>query len=100
MPHHTLGSEGGAPEVDQRMFATTFPWMLLGVAWLVARLPLGGLYWLGARLGGFIYRFGRNLQSLITLNKYVNQLNSLAKNKTKRRFRFPRAAFFMAKSGQ
>ena len=50
---------------DPRVWPT---WALLGCAWLLVRLPIGGLYWLGTRMGGLLYRVARSRRHITEVN--------------------------------
>ncbi len=43
-------------------------WLLLGVCWLIARLPLSWVFWLGRRLGDVTYRLGRSRRLVAQTN--------------------------------
>ena len=50
---------------DPRVWPT---WVLLGCVWLLVRLPLGGLCWIGARTGALVQRFGRSRRHITDVN--------------------------------
>ncbi len=43
-------------------------WMLIGVAWVIARLPLAWIFTLGAGFGRLTYRFGRSRRMITATN--------------------------------
>ena len=43
-------------------------WLTVGVAWLIARLPLRVIVWLGRLLGGLVYSFGRSRRHITQTN--------------------------------
>ncbi|MCB1684746.1 MAG: LpxL/LpxP family Kdo(2)-lipid IV(A) lauroyl/palmitoleoyl acyltransferase [Pseudomonadales bacterium] len=50
---------------DPRVWPT---WLLLGLVWLLVRLPLSVLYRLGHLLGAIVYRFGRSRRHITDVN--------------------------------
>ena len=50
---------------DPRVWPT---WLLIGVAWLIARLPLRVLAWVGQFLGGLVYTLGRSRRHVTEVN--------------------------------
>ncbi len=43
-------------------------WLLIGCAWLIVRLPLAWIFWLGRRLGDLTYRLGRSRRLITETN--------------------------------
>jgi KDO2-lipid IV(A) lauroyltransferase len=53
---------------DLRVWPT---WLIVAVAWIVARLPLGAIVALGRGLGGAVYRLGRSRRHITETNLSV-----------------------------
>jgi KDO2-lipid IV(A) lauroyltransferase len=50
---------------DPRVWPT---WLVVGLAWLIARLPLTALFWLGKVLGALVFRLGRSRRRITETN--------------------------------
>jgi KDO2-lipid IV(A) lauroyltransferase len=50
---------------DLRVWPT---WLMIGTAWLIVRLPLPALVWIGRLLGGLVYTLGRSRRHVTEVN--------------------------------